>query len=238
MPVIDILPAPLYVEECPFHDQNKRTFTEELLQVMSNGMENPSAKGLYHFDYYCVLDDDKYSRFRTWVEIQAEIFVRDILGYHLPDNESMMMTDSWFNVCAKKGHQYPHYHGNAFVCGLYYINFDENNHAPTYFGRPSSSRKFPEYSVLELNYDKNTRYNQLDQVIGKEGTLFLWESHMVHGYKTNDKDNRFTLSMNFMPTVMTNGSYGWRVSKLDPNERKSYYQTFRSGETWSSPDIQ
>lgn len=237
MAVIDILPAPLYVEECPFHAQMKTLFNEELLDVLADATENLTSRGLLHFDHYCVLDNDKYSMFRTWVELQAEIFVRDVLGLHLPDSEGMLMTDSWFNVCAKDGYQYPHYHGNSLVCGLYYINFDEENHAPTYFGRSTSLRKFPEYPTLELNYDKNTRYNQLDQVIGREGTLFLWESQMVHGYKTNNKDNRFTLSMNFMPTVMTNGSYGWKVTKLDSEERKSYYKTFKSGGVWDSPDI-
>jgi len=238
MPVLDILPTPLYVEECPFHDQNKQLFNQELLTILSEGKENISAKGLYHFDYYCILDNDNYSKFKSWVETQAEIFVRDVLGYHLPESESMMVTDSWFNLCAKDGYQYPHHHANSLVCGLYYINFDEENHSPTYFAKSSSLKKFPDGPSLQLNYDKNTRYNQMDQVIGREGVLFLWESQLIHGYKTNEKDNRFTLSMNFMPTAITNGSYGWRVSKLTEKERQKNYSTFVSGKVWDSPDTQ
>jgi len=237
MPVLDILPTPLYVEECPFHDQNKQLFNQELLKILSEGTENNNTKGLYHFDHYCVLHQDIYSRFRGWVETQAEIFLKDVLGYYLPDSESMMVTDSWFNVCAKDGYQYPHYHTNSMICGLYYINFDEDNHAPTYFAKSDSLRKFPQNPTLQLDYIKNTRYNQMDQVVGREGTLFLWESNLVHGYKKNTEDNRFTLSMNFMPTAVVSGSYGWKVKKLTDREREEHYSTFKSGKLWDSPDI-
>ena len=41
----------------------------------------------------------------------------------------------------------------------------------------------------------------------------------THGYRENKGDNRVTISMNIMPTVVTNGDYGWRVTNLTPKER-------------------
>ena len=126
MPVVDILPSPLYIEECPFHSQVKRLFLEEIERQEGTSITNPSSESLTHIDHYSVLGNDSFARFRTWVEGQAEIYVKDVLGRYLP--EGMLITDSWLNVCNEEGHQTPHFHANSIVSALYYINFDEEKH--------------------------------------------------------------------------------------------------------------
>ena len=41
----------------------------------------------------------------------------------------------------------------------------------------------------------------------------------------NKGDNRVTLSMNMMPTIVTNGDYGWRCVNLTPQERIRAFDT-------------
>ena len=72
---------------------------------------------------------------------------------------------------------------------------------------------------LTLMRKKFTDYNQDNQIQVNEGELMIFPSQIIHGYQHNKGDNRVTLSMNMMPTIVTNGDYGWRVVQLTPEER-------------------
>ena len=139
MRVVDTLPLKLGAVLYPEHQKVKSLMIEE---INNHGIDyehkkvDAYAKGLEHFDYYSPLSDDKYKEFREWIQIQAEIYARDILNY---DTSDFILTDSWLNVCDSGGRQSAHYHINAVVCALYYVNFDDEVHAPTYFYRPNNS---------------------------------------------------------------------------------------------------
>jgi hypothetical protein len=53
----------------------------------------------------------------------------------------------------------------------------------------------------------------------------IFPSQIIHGYDDNKGDNRVTLSMNMMPTIVTNGDYGWRCVNLTPQERMRAFDT-------------
>ena len=67
---------------------------------------------------------------------------------------------------------------------------------------------------------KYTDYNQDNKVLSNEGELLLFPSQVIHGYNVNEGEDRVTIAMNFMPTVLTNGDYGWRVVNLTQEERE------------------
>ena len=91
------------------------------------------------------------------------------------------------------------------------IEFNEKN---------DNLKHIQHYPVLENDLKtKNSEFNQNDVIYAKEGELVLFPSHTTHGYRENKGDNRVTISMNIMPTVVTNGDYGWRVTNLTPKER-------------------
>ena len=93
-------------------------------------------------------------------------------------------------MCDSGGKQSPHFHINAAVCALYYVNFDaEKGHCPTAFTKDEASF-MPHSPVLHLLKEKYTEFNQTEVVYAKEGELILFPSHTTHGYKENKGDNR------------------------------------------------
>ena len=95
---------------------------------------------LKHLDSCSVLDLPELERLSVWIEEQAEIFCQEVKGDHLVDG--VIITDSWLNVCGPGGVQNPHYHANSYLSGIYYVNFDADIHAPTYFYKTQNSHMF------------------------------------------------------------------------------------------------
>ena len=219
MEVINVLPTPVAIIPCPFHSKVKEAVTEEIEERgLSTLSYNTGSKDLRHIGHYSVLhNDERYGRFRNWCEQQAELYAKEVKGDYI--QETVQVTDSWINVADKKGFQYPHFHGNSYLSAIYYVNFDlEKDHVPTHFVR-EEHQFVPNMPALNILRNKDTDYNQVNQVMAKEGELLIFPSQVTHGYETNNGENRITLSMNMMPTIVTNGDYGWRCVNLSSNER-------------------
>ena len=220
MEVINVLPTPVAIIPCPFHIKVKESVLQEIEEKgFSDLSYNTGSKDLKHIGHYSVLHDDaKFGRFRNWCEQQAELYAKEVKGDYI--QETVQVTDSWINVADKGGFQYPHFHGNSYLSAIYYVNFDilEGKHIPTHFMKDESIFT-PNMPCLNFIRNKNTQHNQVNEVIANEGELMIFPSHITHGYETNSGENRITLSMNLMPTIVTNGDYGWRCVNLSPNER-------------------
>ena len=135
----------------------------------------------------------------------------------------MQVTDSWFNISDKGGYQHPHQHSNSYLSCIYYVNFDpKEDHVNTHFMKDENMH-FPSMPSLHILRGKYTDYNQDNQVVVNEGELIIFPSQIIHGYGNNKGDNRITLSMNMMPTIVTNGDYGWRCINLNKTERKKAF---------------
>ena len=215
MEVVNILPTPLAMVHCPFHDRMKRLVMEEI-EENGDWVDNDASEGLSHIDHYNVLaNEERYARFNAWVEEQAEIYLKDVMGKYLQD--TVTITDSWINRCKPGGYQVPHNQSNSYICALYYVNYDNTQHGLTYFASYNSRVQSSPY--MSIPNMKLTRYNQVEQVMANEGDMLIWPGEITHGYKKNEGDNRVTVSMNIMPTIMTNGDYGWKVEKLSDEER-------------------
>ena len=145
MEVVSILPQPLGIVKCPFHDEVKQLIKQEIVTKQGGKYVeiSPNSDELVHIDYYSVLDRPQFLKLREWVEEQATIFMENVLGEYV--QEGSIVTDSWINICKPGGHQVPHYHINSFVCALYYVNFDDEIDSPTYFWQPNPTqpRDFP-----------------------------------------------------------------------------------------------
>lgn len=236
MNILEILPQPLGIEPCPFHDEVKALVKKEIALNMMVGEDNPNNDGeLIHIDDYSVLDKPEFHKFRTWIEEQCAIFLEHVMGEYVQDG--VIVTDSWINICDKGGFAAPHYHTNSYVTALYYVNFNEN-HTPTYFAKTTGVQIYPNTPNLTLPQTNNTRFNQLDQVMPNEGDLFMWPSTIIHGFKTNNEDNRITLAVNVMPKLMTNGDYGWKIERLTDDDRSQVLDKRRTNRIWSMPDLE
>tara|TARA_R100000005_G_C5000319_1_gene207169 strand:+ start:4112 stop:4825 length:714 start_codon:yes stop_codon:yes gene_type:complete len=237
MEIFEILPSPLAVVPCPFHEKMKRTIFDEMEKIKDTDWTKWGSDELKHMDSCSFLDLPELERLSIWIEEQAEIFCREVKGDHLVDG--VIVTDSWLNVCGPGGMQGPHYHTNSYLSGLYYVNFDADIHAPTYFYKTQSSHMFaPSTPNISLMTDKNTKYTEPQPFTAQEGELILWSSELIHGYKPNQGDTRVTLSFNIMPKVVTSGEYGWKVEKLSPRDRLACVENKKSGKIWGVPHFQ
>ena len=224
MEVVSILPTPVAIIPCPFHDKVKESILTEIEEQKVNQLSyNINSKALSHIGHYSVLQDDvKFGRFRNWCEQQAEHYGREIKGDYI--QETVQVTDSWINVADKGGYQHPHYHSNSYLSAVYYVNYDNEKHISTHFTR-EESLYFPSMPALQLMRNKYTDYNQDNELIVNEGELIIFPAQIIHGYNDNKFQDRVTLSMNMMPTIVTNGDYGWRCVNLNKEEREKAFDT-------------
>lgn len=213
MKLFDIFPSPIFGIQYPEHQYLKEKVLEIVETHMDDFEENISSKNLLHFKNtldQSILYDSIFSDFKIWLEDMCYDYVTSLLGYELSDR--IIVTDSWLNKCNAGGEQFPHYHSNSFVSGTYYLNFDPEKHSPIMFNK-KSALSHPHHPTIALSpkNDFITKYNTDSIVYPEEGEVYLWESNMSHSVPKNLADNRITLSMNFMPTVVSNSRYGFKV---------------------------
>lgn len=211
----DIFPSPVSVYSYSKHEEVK----ELIYRVISESNEtlNSNSNALFHYGNdmgESILYNEGFENFKNWVEECCEDYVQKVLGNYLPDK--MMVTDSWVNIANKGAFQYYHYHGNSIVSGTYYINFDEE-HVPLFFKHPNTfeGQHLP---VFEMEKGPTTKYNSDARINVYEGGLYLWRSHMPHGYPVNPKDDRISLSMNFIPNYISSGKYGFKATTISREE--------------------
>lgn len=164
----------------------------------------PPYDELDFFEY--IKDDD----FENFLKESAKIFMGDILGLNLQSD--VIITDCWINNCSEGGQQKLHKHGNSFVSGTYYLNYDPENHAHLKFENPYTS-KFSPYMALDIENITDFNHQESFCTFIKEGDLVLWQSFLSHGYDINKKNERISISMNFLPNVLKCGPYSFKIQK-------------------------
>jgi len=206
--VIDIFPIPIYCKKYFAHDAIKNFFYDSKDKLIKNNSGSDKNLIHYHSRDHSVLNDIKYIDFKLWCEETCKDYIKNVLGYVVYDK--IFVTDSWINVCLSGGNQYYHNHTNSFVSATYYINYNKEEHAPLSFFKPSFSLE----STISL--DTNDVYNKFNSVdfYPEEGCIILWPSYLKHGYNNNIGDDRMTISMNFMPSVVKHGPHMFQVSPV------------------------
>lgn len=239
MDVFPILPTPLGVVKCPFYKEVKSLVLKEIAMKSGSSHTNQSGDFLYHLDYYSLLHEEKFKDLKEWIEEQGEIFVRDVMGHYL--QEKMITTDSWVNICERGGKQHAHNHVNSLISGVYYVSKNDS-HSSTYFVRKESMGAVNSVTAttptISLPFEKQTEFNQEGEMQVNEGDLVLFPSTVLHGYKTNYEDDRVTIAMNLMPSVVCGWDYGWRVDTLTDKQRLSMQQKRNQGDLFLHPNLE
>lgn len=209
MKTIDLFPSPVYATSYSGHSDLKK----QILNILKEASfeSNQISENLFHYKNsknHSILYDESFLDFKNWLEDRCYYYVTELLGYHLDDK--IIVTDSWLNKCNTGGFQYPHYHTNSYISGTYYVNFEEG-HAPLIFVNDDISSYVPMQTISLEKNKTPSKYNSDTILFPEESELYLWQSHLTHGVSDNKKDNRISISMNFMPTSMTNQRYGYKV---------------------------
>jgi len=209
MKTFDLFPSPVYGICYPKHEELKKIIMPLLEDASFE--TNKISENLFHYKNsknHSILYEEDFKDFRDWLEDTCYHYVSNVLGYQLDDK--IIVTDSWLNKCDNGGYQYPHYHTNSYISGTYYVNF-RDGHAPIIFIKDDTSSHSSRQSLALEKSKSPTKYNSDCIILPEESELYLWQSHMTHGVSDNQLDGRISLSMNFMPTSMTNQRYGYKV---------------------------
>ena len=174
--------------------------------------QNPGSGYLTHYfdpnvsNNSSLLDYPGFETFNSWIKRCSIDYINNTLGY---DCDNVVIAQCWINDCSKGGSQKPHNHSNSLISGTYYVNFIPAMHSHLLFIKPKIECK--PYLELERNDTacSNDFYTSFQQY---EGNLLLWESHTIHGYDTNNTDNRISISFNVVPETIP-GLYGFKLTK-------------------------
>ncbi len=176
---------------------------------------NDAAPSLKHYYQksaeHLLYDNDEpiFKYFHRWLEECYCDFVIDVQGYN--SSQDVFVTDCWVNVAAEGGHQVMHAHANSLVSGTYYVHM-EGQCGDVVFCNPSNSANKPYLQHMTL---KDSPFSS-GQEIGNatEGHLILWPGNLNHyTLPTGANSARVSVSMNFMPQVLTYGGYNYRLTK-------------------------
>lgn len=157
-----------------------------------------------------LLDEPGFERFESWIKDCCLDYINNVMGCSC---EGVYITDCWLNKCDAGGSQFMHTHGNSFLSGTYYVNFDRTKHAQLAFQNRDFLTENSILPYMELPVHEFNKYNSGGALIDHdEGDLLLWYSNMVHGYDRNGADNRVSISFNVLPERFSSGgTYSFKV---------------------------
>lgn len=203
---------PCAVAQLPY--ANHAEIKEKVLEYIKNNPEK-ELKGIFdeNLCHYFMDDTEKFFdvisdvKFETFLKESCVSFLQQVL---LKENcDEVIITDCWVNNCYNGGRQKTHTHGNSYISGTYYLNYIPGLHAPLFFDHPRKENAAPFFDLISTEFNEyNAGYVTMKP---EEGILYLWESHMPHGFGINNYDGRITVSMNFVPAILSNGSYSFKI---------------------------
>lgn len=192
---------------------------EVIKEIGSDHVEysrNNADRSLIHYfnrSNSSLLDfSEEFKDFEIWLKDCATHFMTEVHNYIIENGNEVIITDCWMNRCVERSHQVEHNHHNSIISGTYYVKKEEWVHAGLDFYK-KRNEMHPHISHLK-NWDSPNKYCRLIETLQpKEGDLVLWSSHLYHGYNgsTNFWADRTSISMNFLPKVIDNGKYSFRI---------------------------
>lgn len=203
---------PCAVAQLPY--ANHTEIKENVLNYIKTHPEK-ELKGLFDENLCHYFMDDSVKFFEAINDDNFQQFLKDSCVFFLQkvllkeNCDEVIITDCWINNCYKGGRQKTHTHGNSYISGTYYVNYIPGLHAPLFFDHPRKENSAPFFDLLGTEFNE---YNAGHVTMKpEEGLLYLWESHLPHGFGINNYDGRITISMNFMPSMLSNGSYSFKI---------------------------
>lgn len=149
--------------------------------------------------------------FEDFLLNSCKFYINEIIGNEV---DELIVTDCWINICGNEAFQPLHNHGNSYISGTYYLNYDPESHSHLRINSPYQG-KDPGVPFLNINPKKYTEFNGKEVTCSfiQEGMLVLWPSNLVHGYSENTGENRISISMNFMPKQFISGPYSFTINR-------------------------
>mgnify|MGYP005620664145 CR=1 FL=1 len=153
------------------------------------------------------IDEPIVQKFSKFINDSYETLVKVI---HWDLSSDHIIPQCWISKTEKDGFQSRHSHANSWVSGTYYLDFPENS-SPIRMWDSVSDMSAP---FLQVNAVEHNPFNAFYQdLMPREGTLFLWQSNLLHETLPNNSDSRISISFNILPKEIDNGVYSIKTTR-------------------------
>jgi len=196
--IVDLFPRPIIKTKINI-DGIVDIFHKVIKVNGKNNITQNSHEGLlhYHNDSNVFEIYDELKEFGNEIHKTANFVYQNILNHQ----NTVSITNAWFNECELGGFQFMHNHCNAVLCGTLYLVADQNTcidfQSP--FGLSETSSTLfdkPSHRQNEFGYYYHSDMTTFNVV---QGDCLFWQSYIKHGYPPNKTPNRLSLSFNLMP---------------------------------------
>lgn len=193
-----------------WYNENERLKPNVLSLLEKTDQRFEYENATHYFEKHLdALEQRELVEVKNYILACVNRYARDILKIET----NMIVAGAWINKTNKGFTQKIHNHGNSYLSATYYMCYDANTHsALNFYNNKESESKLP---YLYMKPSEFNEHNALGFALNdiKEGDLLVWPSYLEHGYNDNEGDNRISISMNFLPEYINNGSYPLKFIK-------------------------
>tara|TARA_B100000131_G_scaffold35186_1_gene32239 strand:+ start:1122 stop:1745 length:624 start_codon:yes stop_codon:yes gene_type:complete len=193
-----LFPTPIMTFDVERHQEYKAKYVPLLLEEKR---KNPNQKAKW------AIADNTWTMFHAEkimnvIDAQVKSKINEYISF-IADEEKRLDLDffSWVNIHTSSMHQEQHAHPGAIVCGVYYLQFDENKDFPANFVNPA------EYEIgawtigcekkIQLNNHFLNSHTYPNQLNVKEGTLVLFPPHAAHSVPQSYEHDQARITYTF-----------------------------------------
>lgn len=199
--LIQLFSIPLFYTNIGAVNTDTKTFIENL--------DYPDeAAGHDHTDNKFVLQLDDLKELRHEIENAVKYFTKDVLSVN--DEVEFQLENSWVNRHVRGEHNTLHWHSNAMLSGVYYVDSAEDAGDIVFKKSHLYNNLF--HDTVRIGFNETNIHNTSEFFIRPNaGDLVLFPSHLEHMVTPNLTDTpRYSLAFNYFPR----GTVGGGTSEL------------------------
>ena len=170
-----IFPYRIHKLKVPNYETLNKKLTSEIQEIKGNdknGILRSNKGGWHSKDYFTYQDSDR--TFKDLTKIISDYYSEIIFQ----NKKYILLSHLWANINTKGNFNSPHNHPNSHYSGVYYVKVPKNS-GNLYF--------------VDMPFDID-----LKEIIPEEGSLYMWQSHLLHRVGENlTDDDRMSISFNF-----------------------------------------
>ena len=166
------------------------------------------AAGHDHTDDKYILNNPKLSNLKKQIQEACNVFVKDELQVN--EDVEFEMQNSWINRHAKDEQNTLHWHSNAMLSGVYYIQNEPGAGDIVFHKSHLYYNLF--HDTVRVSFKNHNQWNTPGFTISpKSGDIVIFPSHLEHQVTPNQTTTpRYSLAFNFF----ARGTVGGGTSEL------------------------
>ncbi|MDC0002479.1 TIGR02466 family protein [bacterium] len=196
-----LFPIPLFLAKIDVLDSAKIKWLESMEMP-------PEAYAHDHTADKYILNQPRLAKLKAQIQEACNVFVKDELK--VTDEVEFVLENSWLNRHTQGQHSVSHWHSNAMISGVYYIQTNDTSGDIVFNKSHLYTNLFTD--TVRVSYSDTSMYTTSEFFITPEpGDVVMFPSHLEHRVLENDSNMpRYSLAFNFF----ARGTVGGGTSEL------------------------